>query len=204
MISANTFFKEISYTEIVAALVNVMSANFKEFAAEHTCFKETIASLEGQLEGRVSSPVSEVVEAIYQQIGSRLVFSFFLGLKANLDHYYAPFSRTFVDVDPEIYLRENVAHQLPDYQNAQRVQKEFYATLTTVQQEMYDDISSYVSYLETVGPKLAHYYGYVLGNRIFPCVIPGYAADTHLTLRYQYMLDNYLGIDVDCDSKVDS
>ena len=173
-----------------------MVANFEDFAAEHIRFKETIALLEGQLEEKTAPSVSEMLEAIYQQIGSRLVFSCFLGLKANLDHYYDPMSRTFVDVDPEIYLRESVAHQLPDYQNAQRVQKEFYATLTTVQQEMYEGVSSYVSHLETFAPKLTHYYGYILGNQLFPCVIPGYVEDLRLTLRYRHILENYFGISI--------
>ena len=202
MKSINTFFEEISYKEIVASVVDVMASNFEDFAAEQIRFKETIALLEEQLEEKSAPSVSEMLEAIYQQIGSRLVFSCFLGLKANLDHYYDPMSRTFVDVDPEVYLRENLVRQLPDYQNAQHIQKKFYVALSSAQQELYEGISMYINYLETVGPKLAHYYGYILGNQLFPCVIPGYDEDLRLTLRYHHMLENYFGIrikDVFCE-----
>ena len=192
MILASTFLKEISYREMVESLVDVMAANFEDFAAEYAHFRETIAQLESQQEDGAS--VSEMLEAMEQQIGSRLVFSFFLGLKANLDHYHDPVCRTFIDIDPEIYLRENVAQQLPDYQNAKCIQKKFYTALTAVQQEMYEDISSYISYLETVGPKLAHYYGYIQGNKLFPHIIPGYVEDRQLTLRYSLLLEDYFAI----------
>ena len=194
MISTNAFLKELNYEKIVSSLVEMMTANSEEFSAEHTRFKETITLLEKQLGGESPSSVSEELDAICQQVGSRLVFSCFLGIKANLDHYIDPIGRTFIDVDPEIYLRENVARQLPDYQNAQHLHAQFYEALSPAQQEMYEDISEYISYLETVGPKLAHYYGYIIGNQLFPHVILGYAADSQLTLQYRCMLENYLGV----------
>lgn len=197
MIQANTFLKEISYKEIVESLVGVMTANSEEFAIEHARFKETMSLLAIQLEGDSSPSVFEELDAIYQQVGSSLMFSCFLGLKANLDHYNDPVGRTFVDVDSEVYLRESVARQLPDYQNARCIRKRFFAALSPMQREMYEDVSAYISHLETVGPKLAHFYGYIMGNQLFSHVIPGYAEDSQLTMRYRYMLENYIGIRVD-------
>ncbi len=193
MLSVNKFFEKISYKEIVASLVEVMAENFEDFAADQVRFNETISWFETELEESASPSVSEVVDAIDQRIGSMVLFSYFLGLKANLDHFIDPIGRTFLDVDAETYLREDVVKQLPDYQNAQRIQEQFYITLTPAQQTRYEDISAYICHLETVGPKLVHYYGYVLGNQLFPRIIPGYGADTQLVLRYQYMLKNYLG-----------
>lgn len=193
MLSATTFFEKISYKEIVAALVEVMAARFEDFATDLAHFKETISLLENELEENSSPSVSEEIAAIEQQIGSMLLFSCFLGLKANLDHFMDPITRTFMDVDAETYLQEDVAKWLPDYQNAQRVQKQFFASLSPAQQDKYEDITTYISHLETVGPKLAHYYGYMLGNQLFPRIIPGYSADTQLTLRYLHMLENYFG-----------
>ncbi len=189
MLSANTLFEEISYKEIVASLVKVMATNFEDFSADQVQFWETVSWFEKE-----SCSVGEVVDSIEQQIGSMVLFSFFLGLKANLDHFIDPIGRTFLDVDTEVYLREDMARRLPDYQNAQRTQEQFYTSLTPVQQERYEDITSYICHLETVGPKLAHYYGYLLGNQLFPHVIPGYAADYQLTLRYRYMLEDYFCI----------
>ena len=189
MLSANTFFEKISYKEIAEALVGVMTDNFEDFAADQVRFQETVSWLEKE-----SCSTREVVDAIEQQIGSMVLFSFFLGLKANWDHFIDPIGRTFLDVDAEVYLREDMAKRLPDYQHAQTVQEQFYAMLSPAQQERYEDISAYICHLETVGPKLAHYYGYLFGNQLFPHIVPGYGADAQLTLRFRHMLENYLGI----------
>ena len=198
MLSANTIFEKICYKEIVTTLVDTMAANSEEFVADQTRFIETISFLETELGRNTSPSVNDVVDAIYQQIGSSLLFSCFLGFKANLDHFINPVSRTFLDVDPEIYLRENIAQQLPDYQRAQHVQEQFYNALSPSQKEKYDDgITTYICHLETVGPKLAHYYGYLLGNQLFPRIIPGYISDTQLLIQYRYMLEVYCGLNIE-------
>ena len=165
MLSVNTLFKEISHKEIVASLIEVMAENIEDFAEDLVRFNETISWFEKQLAKDTSPSVADVANTINQQIGSVVLFSYFLGLKANWDHYVDPIARTFLDVDAEVYLQEDMARRLPDYQNAQRTQEQFYASLTPVQQERYEDITSHICHLETVGPKLAHYYGYLLGNQ---------------------------------------
>lgn len=194
MLSVNKFFEKISYKEIVASLVEVMAENFEDFAADQVRFNETISWFETELEKGTSPSVTEVVDAIDQRIGSMVLLSCFLGLKANWDHFIDPIGRTFLDVDAETYLREDMAKRLPDYQNAECVQEQFYAALSQAQQDRYEDITAYISHLETVGPKLAHYYGYLLGDQLFPHIVPGYGTDVHLTLQYRIMLENYLGI----------
>ena len=198
MLSENALFPKISYKEIVTKLADVLARNSEEFHEDLAHFNETISLLEAELEQDTSPSVADLVDAIRQQIGSTLLFSCCLGLKANLDHFIDPVSRTFLDVDPEIYLRENIARQLPDYLRAQRVQKQFYKALSRIQREKYDEgITTYICHLETVGPKLAHYYGYLLGNQLFPHVITGYVSDTQLLIQYRYMLETYLGINIE-------
>ena len=198
MLSENALFPKISYKEIVTKLADVLARNSEEFHEDLAHFNETISLLEAELEQDTSPSVADLVDAIRQQIGSTLLFSCCLGLKANLDHFIDPVSRTFLDVDPEIYLRENIARQLPDYLQAQHVQEQFYRTLSPKQKEKYDDgITTYICHLETVGPKLAHYYGYLLGNQLFPRIIPGYISDTQLLIHYRYMLETYLGINIE-------
>ena len=198
MLSENALFPKISYKEIVAKLEDMLATNSEEFVVDQARFDETISFLEAEL-GQDSLPsVGALVDAIYQQIGSSLLFSCFLGFKANLDHFIDPVSRTFLDVDPEVYLRENIARQLPDYLQAQHVQEQFYRTLSPKQKEKYDDgITTYICHLETVGPKLAHYYGYLLGNQLFPRIIPGYISDTQLLIQYRYMLEVYCGLNIE-------
>jgi len=137
--------------------------------------------------------VQDLVSAIECQTASNLIFSGFLGLKANLDHFIDPVARNFLDADSEVYLRENTAHRLPEYERAQEIIDSFYNLLSPSQKEIYDDVVEYTSYLENVGPKLAHYYGYLLGNKILYRIIPGYHADLGVTMRYHARLEEYFG-----------
>lgn len=94
-------------------------------------------------------------------------------------------------MDFGIYLREETAHRLPEYTHAQSVLDQFYTSLSTNQKALYEDVVAYICYLETIAPKLAHYYGYLLGNELFPHIIPGYHMDMPLTAHYRMMLDRW-------------
>ena len=198
MLSENALFPKISYKEIVTKLEDVLARNSAEFVTDQSLFDETISSLEAELGQDTSPSVADLVDAIRQQIGSTLLFSCCLGLKDNLAHFIDPVSRTFLDVDPEMYLRENIARQLPDSLRAQHVQEQFYKELSPNQKGKYDEgITTYICHLETVGPKFAHYYGYLLGNQLFPRIIPGYISDTQLLIQYRYMLEVYCGLNIE-------
>ena len=59
-----------------------------------------------------------------------------------------------------------------------------------------EGITSYISYLETVGYKLAHYFGFVFADHFLEYVIPGYYRDTVTTIQYDWALRGYLKIDI--------
>ena len=54
----------------------------------------------------------------------------------------------------------------------------------------------FFSYLETVGFKLAHYWGFQFANRFLPGVIPGYAPDPFFTAKYRRMLEQDLAFGI--------
>ena len=178
---------------IVQALESVMAENFEDFAESQQRYIEAIAALQESLNNNAAISAKEEAEAIQRQTASSLLFSGLLGLKANWDHFIDSVARTFLEVDSELYLREEMAHMLPDYVSAQETRSRFYAQLSPVQQKLYEDINTYACYLETVGPKLAHYYGYMLGNELLQRVIPGYHPDHVLTRKYTAMLETYFG-----------
>ena len=82
------------------------------------------------------------------------------------------------------------------YEQAQNVIDSFFALLTPQQKEVFGDIIEYISYLETTGPKLAHYYGHIIGNKTLYNVVPGYHSDEVLTMSYKSMLAGYWGGDL--------
>lgn len=174
---------------IAQSFVQWLAEASEEFLADHQRYIVAMKILREEL----GDAVTHEIDAIEQQCASDLLFSGFLGMKANLDHFKNPVARNFLDVDFEVYLREEVAHRLPEYEHAQKKREQFYSQLTSAQREIYEDVSTYTCHLETVGPKLAHYFGYLLGNELLPRIIPGYYVDSVLTIKYNAILEKYMG-----------
>ena len=150
--------------------------------------------LQAELGDAAVPSVQEEMDAIEKQFSSNLLFSAYLGIKANLDNFKDPVARNFLDVDYDVYLREKAARRLPEYESAKIMRDRFYAQLSPAQRKKYEAVIVYTSHLETAGPKLAHYYGYLLGNELLPRVIPGYYPDSIQTARYTTMIKSYLGL----------
>lgn len=189
MSTIESTLEQLTEKAIVGALIDTLSQNFEDFAP----VKERYEKAMGFLREELGTKVQDEENAIEQQTVSNLLFSGFLGLKANLEHFTDPVARVFLEVDTETYLREITAKRMPVYCHAQDIRNRFYGLLTPEQRTLYEDITAYVGYLETAGPMLAHYYGYLLGNKLLCWVIPGYHDDPILTARYQMMLKAYFG-----------
>ena len=194
MVTVQTVMERLTGKTIVDALVEMMKACFEDFAEVQCRYDAAMHKL-----GEGEAPVAEEMEAIWQQTASTLLFSGWLGIKANLDHFIDPVAKDLLDVDFEVFLREDMACRLPAYGRAQKVRDRFFASLSAEQWEIYEDVTGYVSYLETVGPKLAHYFGYLLGNELLYRVVPGYRPDLEQTKRYGRMLESYFGVRIPAD-----
>ena len=190
MVNTHTIPDFLTGNEVTEALLLWISEIFEDFSEVQAQYRQAVQDLQKALG---TEQLSSVMDAVAMQTSSNFLFSVALGLKANLDNFTDPVGRYFLDVDSEVYLREYTAHYLPKYVKAQNVLDYFYISLTSEQKEMYDSIIAYCSYLETVVPKLGHYYGYILGNRLLPLIVPGYHEDPMLNIRYRMLLKDYWG-----------
>lgn len=190
MITTQTILNQLQGEELYNSLIHLITEEFEDFAAIRKDYEQAMDTLQSKL-GEHS--VTNAMDAIRQQTVSNLLFSGFLGLKANLDNFINPLARNFLGADFETYLREETAHRLPKYAQAQSVLDQFYTSLSADQKVLYGDVIAYICYLDTIAPKLAHYCGYLLGNELLPRIIPGYHTDAALTSRYHIMMGDYLG-----------
>lgn len=172
---------------LVEPLLNFMTERNEDFAEDAKKYKDALISLENKLSTK------EFEEAIFRQTVCMVLFSGWLGFKANRDHFEDPVARTFLEVDIETYLQEHILQQIPEYKNAQEMIRWLLSRLSQEQEEAHEAIVEYISHLETIVPKLAHYFGYLLGNELLPKVLPGYAEDTKMTVKYERILGEYMG-----------
>lgn len=171
-------------------VIRELIAGSDDFKGEYQRCANAMDQLKGEL-GEDS--LGALADAIERQAISHWIFAGALGFRANLEHFQSPVARTFIEVDPEVYLREGVARAMPEYVAAQETVRSFCSRLSREQRAVYEDIAAYIALLETVIPKVAHYNGFMLGNELLPRMIPGYQPDVQLTMQYRRMMEKLLG-----------
>ena len=183
-----------SAEELPARLEQTLSALFDDFAALHTRYQDALNILRMELGASASPSVADAEGAIHAQMAYTLQFSEALGFQANWDHFMHPNEPTFLEEDFEDFLQESTLRTQRQYAKAQGVLSRFYRQLSSEQQEVYETILEYISYLETVCPKLAHFRGYLQGDALLKQMLPSYQPDTELVAQYRAMLEDYLEI----------
>ena len=196
MLTMQTMIDPKREKELFATCNIILEECFTDFPEIKNNYLHAMDVLEKSLG---NSTVEREKDAICQQTVSRMLFSLVQGIQANCEGFLDPVRNSFLDVDPEVYLKENESWMLPDYLSAQEARKQFFSVLNDTQSLIYRDVTEYVCYLETVVPKLAHYYGYLLGNAVLHRFIPGYRPDIPTTVRYDTALKNCFGEDIDWD-----
>lgn len=189
---ANKMMALLTGREGADAFVESLIAASEDFAEDHRQFEEAIAHFKSTLPEGATPSADDLCDAIRRQISAQMIFAGYLGFQANVDHFLNPIACTFMDVEPEVYLRERVARTLPEYASAQGVIDRFREQLPPEAQEMFESIEIYIAHLETIVPKVAHYEGFLLGNELLYYVLPGYHSDVLLTVRYCEMINEHL------------
>lgn len=189
-----TILNQLTGEKLLDVLIAAMEENFEDFPEIQQEYIQAMGALQNILG---EDAVQKEKDAICQQIASSIRFSGVLGIQANYRYFTDPVGGNFLNADPEAYLRENTARHLPEYAAAQQARSEFYSQLDETQKALYAPVTEYVCYLETVAPKLAHYYGYLLGSELLQRVAPGYYPNMAFTLQYCIQLEKYFGKRID-------
>ena len=147
----------------------------------------------------VSPTASEYIAAREQEICAELIYVAWLGFQQNLECFQNPINTMFLKMDYEDFHRERRMHTLPEVQKALEIRNAFYEVLRTLPEEkrrITEGITEYMSYLETTGYKLAHYFGFILADEFLHHVVPGYVSDSVATMQYRWDLQKYLQLDL--------
>jgi len=190
MMMADKMMALLTGRESADSFVESLIATSEDFADDHRQFEEAVGYFRSALPENAGLSADDLCDAIRRQITSQVIFASYLGFQANVDHFLNPIARTFMDVEPEVYLRERVARMLPEYVSAQSIIDRFREQLSPKAQERFKSVAVYIAHLETVVPKIAHYEGFLLGNELLHYVLPGYHSDVLLTACYADAITN--------------
>lgn len=168
-----------------------------EFPEKESRFLQAAASLEQKLGDTVSPSAGEYLSAMEEKFVFSVIYIGWQGFQLNLSIFHNPVNALRLKEDYEDLHQERRLGTISVVDAANRTVCSFYDALDrlpTADTGLIDDITDFYSYLETVGYKLAHYFGFRLADRFLPYVIPGYISDEVHTRIYTEELQEYLNI----------
>ena len=192
MITAQDVLSNLFSVSIVTELSNWLLEKDFDFPPVQAAYQDAAKILVNHL----GKEAEAFLSAQDQQIISDLRYSAYLGFQANLANFRCPGGNHFVAEGSDHFLREHVMYSLPGRVNYDTIIAAFQTGYGQSAELQLDAIQNYYIYLETVGPKLAHYCGYVFANHFLSLVEPGYVCDGAQTSIYTMELSRELGFPV--------
>ena len=200
MYTVKSLMNQFTSPEVVLQNVsNALRQIAPDFVKEERQYYESIGVLKDTLGASMKPSVDEYIAAIEEEISAELVYVAWLGFQQNIECFNNPINTMFLKMDYEDFHRERRMATLPQVQHALKTINAFQDVLRTCSgfnHELTEGITSYITYLETVGYKLAHYFGFIFADQFLEHVIPGYRNDTVTTMQYERELEDYLGLDL--------
>lgn len=190
MKTLNEIVQVITSPAILDELAELIRTHDETFHQEETIYHEAVAALKKVVPVPV---VDEYIAACQTESVANILYAAYEGYRANLLNFYSPCATAFPQMDFTDYIRDHLIGHFTPAADACRIREAFIKALPEVVREAGEAVSDYFALLDTHGPKLAHYAGYELANRLLPWVVPGYREDYSQTTAYRRKLIDYLG-----------
>lgn len=171
--------EEFKKNEMSEKIIMLLESSCKDFKGIKTAYAEACAELRSKFEY-----TDRIIEynnciAAYE---SELAFE--QGIKDNLNYFNNP---NKILSDDYYSVLENIIRQKTEGIITER--QKLVKLLPTCLISAYDAVIEYTVFLDTYIPKLAHYYGFVYGNK------NNYNSDSEVCKKYRKWLSTYLGIE---------
>ena len=170
-----------------------------DYEKEERAFIAACATFEAGLGGSVSFTAQDYLDALEESFASDIVFVVGRGFKLNLDIYHNPVNALAFKLDYEDLHQERMMPLVPAAKKANKASYDYLEELRASHRDkldLLDGVNSFYSYLQTVGYKVAHYYGYLLADQLLPHLVPGYYADSAYVSTYGLILNKDIGVNV--------
>lgn len=155
MITAQDVLSNLFSVSMITELSNWLVEKDLDFPPVQAAYQDAARILVSQL----GKEAEAFLSAQYQQIISDLRYCAYLGFQANLANFRCPGGNHFVAQGSDHFLREHIMYSLPDRVSYDTIITAFQTKHGQSAEPQLDAIQNYYIYLETIGPKLAHYLG---------------------------------------------
>lgn len=169
------------------AVLSQLDPNFDEIHSTYLSAAEMVTAAH-------PDEAKNFLRASNTALSQELLYLFCTGLQLNAECFYHPVNARIMEMDFEVIHQEYQMESMPVIIQAHTQASTAAQLLPT---EDLTPICDYFAYWETVGWKLAHLLGYLLGNQLFVYLIPGYIPNQFTTIYYRKKLSDYLQIHFD-------
>ena len=138
---------------------------------------------------------NEIIEYTNDKLISALEFYFNLGIKHNFEHFKFPNKPSFFDEGYDEIMSDKELYKKDDYLEISKKLNDIIRMLPIGLS--HNEYYEYVAFIDTVFPKMAHYYGFIYGNEIHKTMYEGFEPDYELTNKYRDWLNIYLQLDLE-------
>lgn len=190
MKTLNEIAQTITSPSILDDLVEWIRTHDETFSQEEAAYHEAFEALK---KTTPAHSVNEYILACQTEVVANILYAAYEGYRANLVNFYSPCATTFPRMDFTDYIRDHLIGHFPPAADAYHIREAFIKALPETAREAEEAVSGYFALLDVYGPKLAHYAGYELANRLLPWVVPGYREDYSQTVSYRRELKKYMG-----------
>ena len=135
-----------------------------------------------------SLPDSTYPDALEAQFAAKLLYIAYQGFCWNLDCFQHPVNKLRISTDYEDLHKEQQLSHLPEVIQLEKSIHATYESFSPDQREAAAQIGDYYAYLETVGFKIVHYWGFTLGNHMLPMLVSGFLPDVCFAAQYAHMV----------------
>ncbi len=176
----------VSVNKLMKKIDTYFNQKFDDFGEYKEQFDAAVCSLRNSWS---EENVQELIAAYNQRVAAVVLYAGNNGYQSCLDQCRNP-DKDFLQWETEQMVWEEMMRRMPAYVQAQTIISLLSRTLPD---EIHRNINDYYLYLDTVAPRIAHYEGFMLANRLLHYTEPVYYMDYMNLLQYQKMMQEYYG-----------
>lgn len=174
-------------------LTDVLREKDPSFIPIEQKYMQAVSLLRNKVNESETPSVNEYISAFDAVVNANMLYAAYLGYRANLSNFQSPYTLDFTKMDFTDYIRDHLVGHFPMCSQFEKTINAFQDNLSADLKQLTEPIREYYIFLDSFGPKLAHYAGYMVSNKLLPWVEPGYREDPCQTIRYQSEMINYFG-----------
>lgn len=167
----------LSGPTIIDNLTDILRENEPSFTENEKRYLDASSILRNEIEKGSLPSVDEYLSAYNIKVCANLLYAAYLGYRVNLKNFHSPCTIDFTKMDFTDYIRDHLTGHFPVCRAADSIIESFQNKLPETLKPLADEIKEYFIFLDTYGPKISHYMGYMTSNKLLYWVEPGYQED---------------------------